>query len=321
MKWLTPFAFLLVLSSCLSTQRISYKIGSSESSLELPTESKSLALVNRMRLAYNDRNTGEIFFSNNGNALNAAINGFGSEINGRRYFLYNNTGNAYLLEAGNQRGSVLNSDQVRQQSQNRDLLVSIFAYNQEFNDTYTLDIRRQNMGGNVYREVDFYIGRRTINFTIGFRLYNAKTGAVLDEQLYEEEYFYEAESLQRIRSTQLLNNNFNRELTALGNRYGRLYASRISPVNHFVYRDIYPNGNSWLENGAAAARSENWEEAVKQWERGTKREKRHKQLAMLYHNLAISAERSNNLEQAKKFAQLAANQHPLGVKTQATVGY
>lgn len=321
MKWLVSLTILLTFSSCLSTQRISYKIGSSESSLELPPESKSLALVNRMRLAYNDRNMGQTFFSNNANALHAAINGFGSEINGRRYLVYNNTGNAYLMEAGNQRGSVLNADQVKQQSQNRDLLVSIYAYNQEFEDAYTLDIRRQNMGGNVYREVDFYIGRRTINFTIGFRLYNAKTGEVLDEQLYEEEYFYESESLERIRSTQLLNNNFNRELTALGNRYGRLYASRISPVNHFVYRDIYPNGNSWLESGSNAARAENWEEAVNQWERGTKREKRHKQLAMLYHNLAIAAERNDNLVQAKEYAKLAANQHPLGVKTQAIVGY
>lgn len=321
MKWLTPFVFLLVFSSCISTQQISYKIGSSEATLELPAESKSIALVNRMRLAYNDRNTGQTFFSNNANALNAAINGFGREVNSRRYLQYAYTGNAYLNEAGRQRAEVLNLDQIKQQSQNRDLLVSVFAFDQEFSDSYTIEIRRQNMGGNVYREIDFYIGRRTINFTLGFRLYNAKTGEIVDEQVYEEEHFYESESLERMRSTQLLNNNFNRELTALGDRYGRLYASRISPVNHFVYRDIYPSGSTWLENGSTAARSENWDQAIDQWQTGVNLDKRGKYLAMLYHNLAISAERNGNLVKAKEYAQLAANQHPLGAKTQAVVGY
>ena len=46
-----------------------------------------------------------------------------------------------------------------------------------------------------------------------------------------------------------------------------------------------------------------------------------KKLAYLYHNLAINEERKGNIEKAREYARLAANQHPVGVKTQSKVGF
>jgi hypothetical protein len=42
---------------------------------------------------------------------------------------------------------------------------------------------------------------------------------------------------------------------------------------------------------------------------------------MLLHNLAINQERQGNTDEAKRLAAKAADQHPIGVKTQSIVGF
>ena len=57
------------------------------------------------------------------------------------------------------------------------------------------------------------------------------------------------------------------------------------------------------------------------WLEGLEHEVTRKKLAYLYHNLAINEERQGNIEKAREYARLAANQHPVGVKTQSKVGF
>jgi hypothetical protein len=77
----------------------------------------------------------------------------------------------------------------------------------------------------------------------------------------------------------------------------------------------------YLENGAKAAAQEKWDQAQNTWLEGVEFEVKRKKLAYLYHNLAINEERKGNTNKAREYARLAANQHPVGVKTQSIVGF
>ena len=107
----------------------------------------------------------------------------------------------------------------------------------------------------------------------------------------------------------------------LGAELGRQYAQRISPTKHLRTRNIFASGNIYLENGARAASQEKWDDAQDIWLEGLEHEVKRKKLAYLYHNLAINEERQGNIEKAREYARLAANQHTVGVKTQSKVGF
>lgn len=318
-KNLLPF-LLLVFSSC-STQSVFYPAGTSEAQVSFSANNKQMQLLNRINLRPTEVVNQDFYAPNMPNGLNGALNGFRSEVANRKYFTLNTTLNQYKEIGDGNFPKPLTPEQIQNAAGNADVLVVLEMFDQVYRDDYRIEIRRQDLGNKTYKEVDFIVGKRTIYFKIGWKTYDAKTGTILDEKTYEEEYFYEAESLERDRATQLLNANFPRELGNLGSRFGLDYASRISPTNHFIYRTIYTSGNKWLEKAAIDVRKENWDDAEKEWQRGIKQEVKRKKLAKLYHNLAISAERRGDLAQAKEFAKLAANQHPIGNKTQVAVGY
>jgi hypothetical protein len=202
-----------------------------------------------------------------------------------------------------------------------DLVISLEKFGQRIEDSYTLEIRKQNLGNSTFREVDYYIGKRKIDVQLGWRLYDTKTGVVIDEWEENDNYFYESEGLTRVRATQLLNANYRREMQNLGNSYGRRYASRISPTSHRQTVALYSAGNDALVEGIQAVRNEQWSEAQHIWERGLKQEVKRKKRAMLLHNLAINQEQQGNNSEARRLAARAANEHPLGAKTQSIVGF
>jgi hypothetical protein len=215
----------------------------------------------------------------------------------------------------------LTASELKNVSRDADFVASLEMLEQRYRDDYTIEIRRENLGDNVYKEVDFFVGKRTVIFNLGWRLYNAKTGEMIDEWETNDEYSYEAESRVRVNATNLLESKYPLELNNLGQRLGRDFATRVSPTNHYIYRNIYTTGNKYLENGAIDVRKEDWENAEKNWLKGVKFEKNRKKLAKLYHNLAMAEEKKGNPEKAKEYAKLASYQHPLGRKTQGTVGY
>lgn len=320
MKYLIAI-FILISAVACSTVQVSYPVGTTDATIKIDANAKTITTANRIRLSYTATDRIGYSRTNNASALNGAINTLRSELRNRRYFKQVAQVNEFQTNAGSDMANILTVDQQQSVARGADLIASLELFNQNFKDEYKVEIRREPIGDKVYKEVDYFVGVRTINLEIGYRLYDVKAGKVIDEQTYEEQVTYEAESLQRIRATQLLDANFNRELSALGNKYGRVYAARISPINHFKYREIYASGNDYLEKGAVEVRAEQWADAEKFWQRGIKRESNRKKLAKLYHNLAITAEKNGDITQAKEYAKLAANQHPIGAKTQSIIGY
>ena len=312
---------VVILVSCKARQKISWNIGITEATVKLPAGASKATLLNRVRIAYPYNNTKSTVLNPNVNEImDGAMNGLRRQIRNQKFLSIYSESSNFKSTANGKFPSALTPSNVSQIAMGSDVMVSLEMLDQAINDSYTIEIRRENLGNNIYKEVDYYIGKRNVNLNLGWRLYDVKTGAILDQWEQQENYFYEAESRERIRATNLLNSNYRGELLNLGTRYGSRYASRISPTAHLSTREIYSAGNDYLVSGIKAVRTENWEEAEKQWLRGIKKETKTKKLAMLYHNLAMNEERKRNNPQAREYAKLAANQHPLGVKTQSVIG-
>jgi tetratricopeptide (TPR) repeat protein len=316
------FILTLFLASCASTQSLSWQTGVSDATIKLPDGTKNMSFLNRVRIVYPFNHTKSTVLNPNvKEIMNGAVNGFRNQIRNQRFLTIFSSSEEFKYTANGSFPTALNQTQIGQIAVGSDILVSLEMLDQAINDAYKVEIRRVNLGNNTYREVDYYLGKRTVDLKLGWRMYNTKTGAVIDEWKQEETYFYEAESLERIRATNILNSNYRRELTNLGSRYGSQYASRISPTAHTIAHKFYAGGNEYLNKGITKARAEQWDEAEKIWLQGSKKETKQKKIAMAFHNLALNEERKGNNLKAREYAKLAANQHPIGVETQSIVGF
>jgi hypothetical protein len=316
------FLLAIVLSGCVSTQNITWNTGETPGTLTLPEGTKKITLLDRVTIQYPYSNANSTVL--NPNVLDiqqGAINGLSNRIKNQSYLTISNYANQFKHIANGSFPPPLTKAEIQQIGSGSDVLAALEMLDQTITDKYTVEIRRENLGNNVYREVDFFIGRRNITMKLGWRLYDTKTGEVLDEWTQEDNYFYEGESRERVRATSILNANYKRELFNLGSRYGSLYASRISPTSIRTTTQLYTKGNAFLVNGIKQVRLENWDDAEAIWLNGIEQETKRKKLAMLYHNLAMNEMRKGDDAQAKEYAKLAVNQHPIGAKTQSVAGY
>ncbi|MDB4160958.1 DUF6340 family protein [Bacteroidia bacterium] len=312
---------LTLLSACASTQQVSYVTGVSQATVTLPEGARKVTVVNRVRLAYPYNKSTTLLNPNNPNLLNAAFSTLQSSIQNQGYLRILSQSNAFKQNANSIFPTPLSTLDLKQMATGSDLVISLEKFGQRIEDTYTIDIRRENLGNSTYREVDFYIGKRTINVSLGWKLYNTETGEVIDTWEEKDNYFYESEARTRVRATELLRANYRRELQNKGNKYGRRYAARISPTVNRRTVPLYSNGNEALQKGILAVRGKNWKEAKKIWTNGLLYEEKRRKKAMLLHNLAINQVRKGDVDKARRFAAQAAEQHPLGVKTQGLVGF
>lgn len=315
------FILLILLSACTSTQRVSYVTGTSQASINLPPDARNVTLLNRVRLGYPYNRSTTVLNPNNPDILNSAFNSLRNGIRQQNYLRIFSESASFKVNANGNMPTRLSFSDLKQVGMGSDLVVSLERFGQKIEDTYTVEIRREDLGNATFREVDIVIGKRQIDVTIGWRLYNTKTGEVVDTWEESDDYFYEAEARTRVRATQLLDVNYRNEMMSLGRVYGQKYASRISPTEFRRTEELYSDGNDALQKGIAAVQIENWDQAAEIWQSGITRETKRRLKAMLMHNLAINEQRKGNDTEARQWAAKAADQHPLGVKTQGIVGF
>lgn len=325
-KYLTTILCFTLLSTllfcCASTEQVTWKTGVTQAEIELPADAKTVTILNRIRLAYlYNKTNSTVLNPNNLNVVNGALAGVKNRLNSQQYLRIIETNSSYPVTANGKFPQLLNVSDVRNVARGGDLVLVLAMFNQSITDDYKIEIRRENLGNNTYREVDHFIGRRSIPVKLGWRLYDAKTGNLIDQWEQKEEYYYEAESRVRLGATSLLDANYQKELNNLGNKHGLRYAIRISPTSHIRTMKIYTSGSAALTEGARFAKADEWENAVKTWVSDVRIETKGRAKAMLYHNLAISAERAGDNIQARKYAKQAASYHPLGAETQSLVGF
>lgn len=313
---------LLFANGCTSTQNISWEVSQTDAEIQLPANARTITLVNRIRLDYPYNQTNSTVLNPNvPNVMQNALSGVRNQIRSQGFLQVNRTSEIYKLSAPKTFPDLLSPTQIKTAAQGSDLVLCLSMLQQSIVDDYKVEIRRVDLGNNIYKEVDMYIGRRNIPVKLGWRLYDAKTGKLIDQWSKEENYFYEAESRERIRTTNLLNANYQRELNNLGSYFGQLYGTRISPISHRRSLPLYTDGSDYIRKGYLAAISEDWSGAINDWTSGLSKETKAKKKAMLYHNLAVASERLGQNAQARNYAQKAANLHPLGVETQSRVGF
>ncbi|MDB4173636.1 DUF6340 family protein [Bacteroidia bacterium] len=315
------FIALIFLSACASTQQVSYVTGVADAQIDLPQGARTVTLLNRVRLAYPYNESTTLLNPNNPDLLNGAFNTMRSRIRSQNYLRIFSEADQFKHTANGNFPLAMSTANLNQVGMGSDLVISLEKFEQHIEDSYTIEIRRQNLGNNTYREVDFIIGKRKIDVQLGWRLYNVKTGEIINEWEEKDNYFYEAESTSRERTTNLLNQNYRREMINLGVYYGERYANAVSPIEYRRQAKLYDNGNDALQRGIIAVRQEKWEEAAQIWQDGLQVEDKRRKKAMLLHNLAINQERLGNTTEARRLAAEAADQHPVGVKTQSVVGF
>ncbi|MGB1037533.1 MAG: DUF6340 family protein [Bacteroidia bacterium] len=312
----------VLISSCASTQDISWRTGTTSSLIDLPAEARTVTVLNRVRFSYPYNRVISSFPNPNRTEIaDGAIQGLSRQVRSQNYLTINSIIADYKTVANGRFPNSLSKSEVINAARGSDILISLEKFDQSISDDYRIQIDRIELGRGVYKEVDLFIGKRSIDVQLGWRMYDGKTGEILDAWEQQENYFYEAESRERIRATNILNTEFKKELTNLGVRHGRRYGSRVSPTAHKRSMKLYASGNLYLEQGIKFIHANNWESAEKEWIKGIKKSHKRKQKAMLYHNLAVSYERKGDNNQARSYARLAASQHPLGVETQSLVGF
>jgi hypothetical protein len=301
---------------------VSWPAGFSEGTITLPENTESVAVVNRTKLTYMPPLPDATkIYPNRLETSEGLITGFYNEVYNRHFLTYKGTSYQFQDVATDSFLPRLEQSQIQSVSKSADILVSLEMLHQFYEDQYVVEIRKQKAEGDTYREVDYIVGKRKMHLTAGWRVYNTKTGELVDSFVSVEDYTYEAEDVDRPKVTELLDKNLARELRNMGLRLGHAYAAKVSPTKHFTYRNIYDRGSDELEMAAAKVRDDKWEEAAEIWESALETEGNKKRKAMLYHNLAMYKERSGDQEAAKKYAKLAANHHKLGAQTQQQVGF
>lgn len=156
-----------------------------------------------------------------------------------------------------------------------------------------------------------YTAQRTLRVNVGWRLYDPKVRAVLDETIitdFNEDRGYG--NTQQAATNNLTNAyNVTRKISAtIGEKYGM----RIAPVWTMVSRTFYNTakgaGQEPMERADRFVKSGDWDEAANIW-RGLVDSADPKTAGRAAHNLALAAERKGNLPGALEWAKKAYSQY------------
>ena len=173
------YLLCLGLFACGTTTNVNYPIGTTEAAIVLPESNKRIVTLNRVRLGYSVISGDGQMTPNSPDALNSCLNGFNRGIQSRKFL--NNIAQTTNFQQ-NANGSfpdTLLLEEIKQVARDADFVVALEMFHQYYSDNYTIEIRRQEIGEKTYREVDYFVGKRTIYVTVGWRLYSASTGKIV----------------------------------------------------------------------------------------------------------------------------------------------
>lgn len=303
---LLALSFLLLLGSC-STSHITMEV-LKPADITLPEEVKSIALVNRFR-----PEKGKGFL----NVLEGALTGeqIGMDRNGAEVSL---EGLTYTL-AGSPRFTTVRPnielegwgraafpqpiapEQVKQicRDYNSQALVTIEAFDSDPTRSCEQRTREVKRDGETVTET-YYIAHQWINVTVGWRMYSAETGTLMDEYRMQESVAFDAEGRSELAAYLQLPSK-SRMVQEMGRVTGEAYSLRIAPIYLTVARDYYHKGSDALKAGRTRLRMDDWQAAEALWDQDLDHEKDKVRGRALF-NKALAAEVHGDLETAKELA-------------------
>lgn len=157
--------------------------------------------------------------------------------------------------------------------------------------------------------VTYFEGRENVSVTVGWRLYDASSGGVIDQnQVYKTMFFT---SQGNTAPQAVANLVFPAEAVArAGFEGGHVYASRIAPSWEWVHREFYGSGSPGMKKAKKMARRGDWENAAFVWKSLTTSEKT-KVAKRATYNMAVASEMLGNYDLAIEWARKAANNYNL----------
>ena len=147
---------------------------------------------------------------------------------------------------------------------NADALVTVEAFDSETRISHTI---RNIQGRNFYGIpilIPEFNARAEVSATVGWRLYDGKTGQLIDEiEMNDNLVFAGIGGTERVAWANLPNVEAIRR--DMGTSLGRRYAKRISPIWIRVHREYFTGGNRLLREAKFSVRANDWETASKLW--------------------------------------------------------
>lgn len=137
----------------------------------------------------------------------------------------------------------------------------------------------------------------------GWRIYDPKGKIILDEYSTADNVTYSGAGINPLATAEAIISR-KEAVKKLSNQLGYLYVNRILPYWIYVSRDYYVKGSPNFKIAKRKARTGNWDQAGKLWEKETKNNKA-KIAGRAYYNMAIINEINGNTDAAIEWAQKA----------------
>jgi len=189
-----------------------------------------------------------------------------------------------------------------------DALLAIEAFDSNVSVATQPKTRTEKQNGKDVT-ITYFEGRETVNVTIGWRIYSAETGAVLDQNQVYKTLFFNSQGNSPQQA--IANLVFPADAVArTGYDGGWVYASRIAPSWVWVSREFYGSGSSGMRKAKQMARRGDWENAAVVWKSLTNSPKT-KVAKRATYNMAVAAEMMGNYDIAIEWARKAANTYNL----------
>lgn len=187
---------------------------------------------------------------------------------------------------------------------NADALVTIEAFDSDTRLGVVQEKRTRKTREGVTETYFVFKATKNVDVTVGWRLYDGRTGAVLDEfRMFETVGFGAEGNTEALAYANLPGrDHVTREV---GRVTGLNYSARISPTWMWVNREYFKKGSDALKASKHAVRVNDWERAREWWAKSLN-DPNPKVQGRATHNMALSEELNGNLQGALELAREAA---------------
>jgi hypothetical protein len=198
----------------------------------------------------------------------------------------------------------LAADEVKRLCQlaNSDALVTIEAFDSDSKLDYGTKTKKEKVGDQT-QDVVYHTVNAGIRVTVGWRMYRASDGTIIDEYRMNKTVNFSREGHTRAEATSKLPNK--ESMTQeIGRVTGNAYASRISPAWFWVNREFYSSAKKTPEMKVArnSTRVSDWEGAARIW-KGLTSNSNPKVARKAMYNMAVACEVMGDLESALSWTE------------------
>jgi hypothetical protein len=319
MRRVIPFLLIiLVLFSCKTS--VSYS-GLRPADVNLPTEVKSVVLVNRYKASRQNSwlnivegiFTGEVIFADK-RGVEQALAGLQQRLqNGPKYTI--SIANEQLTGSGT--GILpppLNQNDIRAlcSQYNADAVIALEAFDSDIAFSSQQKTRKRTENGKTFDEI-YFEAIENVRITIGWRLYLKSSGAIFDQnQLVTNQRFSSTGQTSELARRALL---FPVDaIMRTGFMGGDAYGVRVAPSWMTYSRQIFGRcgSSAGMKRAKKMARRGDWVEAAKIWETFSNSSS-NKLAKRATYNRAVAAEMQGNYEEALVWARKAANTYNMRI--------